>query len=416
MRPRIPDLRTRPVVTTPWSNVGMNQSTVAVAATPANAEVARLREAIHELNQTDPSLRCDPDTIIEMQRLRAELDYGLSTSLASFDQWGQWASDGAKTAVAWVDTKCHMPKGEARAQLRRGKALTGLPVAAAAWAAGDIGAAQMDLLIRARRPVTEEVLARDESLLVGYARDMKFAHFSNALDYWEQLADQDGTEEAALRRQARRDVYLVPGPSGYYGKMNFDFIEGEIVSNELKRIEDELYKADCAEAKERLGREPRPDELVRTSAQRRADSMIEMAIRSATARATHGRRPEPLFTVVIDYPTLAGRISQLEQGSAVPPGSLLKWIDLATFERIVFAPGKRIECSVTARFFTGATRRALEVRDLECCHEFCDLPANECEMDHIVPHGEGGRTEQENGQTLCDYHNRLRYERPPPDE
>ena len=59
----------------------------------------------------------------------------------------------------------------------------------------------------------------------------------------------------------------------------------------------------------------------------------EMAVRSASARATEGRRPEPLFTVVIDYETLLGRISQLEQGPVVPPGSLLPWLDTATFER-----------------------------------------------------------------------------------
>jgi hypothetical protein len=32
-----------------------------------------------------------------------------------------------------------------------------------------------------------------------------------------------------------------------------------------------------------------------------------------------------------------------------------------------------------------------------------------------VPYSEGGPTEQGNGQVLCDRHNRMRYERPPPD-
>ena len=142
--------------------------------------------------------------------------------------------------------------------------------------------------------------------------------------------------------------------------------------------------------------------------------MVEMAVRSASAPAD-ARRPEPLFTVVIDYPTLAGRISQLEQGSVVTPGSLLRWMDQATFERIIFAPNKRAECSVTSRFFTGATRRVIEVRDRQCQHEFCDLPAEQCQIDHIVPYSQGGLTEQENGQVLCGRHNRMRYERPPPD-
>jgi hypothetical protein len=262
--------------------------------------------------------------------------------------------------------------------------------------------------------VTEEALARDESRLVDYARTLKFAQFSHALSYWEQHADQDGAEEADFARQARRDAYLVAGPDGYLGRMNFGFIDGAVVANELQRLEEEFFKADWAEAKERLGRDPHVHELARTPAQRRADAMVEMAVRSASTPAD-AQRPQPRFSVLVGFETLAGRISELEGGPVVTPGSLLDWMDRATFERIVFSPGKRIECSVTSRFFTGATRRALEVRDLECCHEFCDLSADKCEMDHIVPYSEGGLTTQENGQVLCDYHNRLRYERPPPD-
>jgi hypothetical protein len=195
-------------------------------------------------------------------------------------------------------------------------------------------------------------------------------------------------------------VYLFPSPNGYLGEMRFDPISGAIVSKEHTRLEQELFEADRAEAKERLGRDPCIDELARTPAQRRADAMVEMAVRSAAANMVQGRRPEPLFTVLIDYPTLFGRICQLEQGSVVTPGSVLSWMDAATFERIVFAPGKRAECSITSRFFTGATRRAIEVRDLQCQHEFCDRRAEECEIDHIVPYSQGGPTEQENGQAL----------------
>ena len=387
----------------------MEQSTLA----PANAQCAKLREAIGELIETDPSLRCDRETITDMHRLRAQLDYAMSTSVAEFDQWGEWALDGAQTATAWIDTTCHLPKKEARAQLRRGRALPGLPLAAAAWRRGDIGAAQIDALIRVKSPVTEEALARDEAFFVKAGTDMKFAAFCAVVDYWEQHADQDGTEEAALAKKARRDVYLFPSADGYVGEMRFGTIDGAIVTKELKRIEQALFEADWAEAKERLGRDPRVDELARTSAQRRADAMVEMAVRSASTPAD-AQRPEPLFTVLVGYETLAGRIAQLEGGPLVTPGSLFPWMDTATFERIVFSPGKRIECSVTSRFFTGATRRAIEVRDLECRHEFCDLSADKCQMDHIVPFSEGGPTTQGNGQTLCGFHNRQRYERPPP--
>ena len=388
--------------------------TAPASANAPEVRFAAMRAAIDEMLETHPSLRCDPETIIFLEREMNRLSCGVSESVAEFDQWREWDHDQALTATAWIDTVCHLPKKEARAQVRRGKALPGLPLAAAAWAKGDIGAAQVDVLIKAKRPVTEDALAGAEASLVQAGIDMKFASFCRVVDYWEQMADQDGTDEAALAREARRDAYLVPSPDGYLGKMNFDVIGGAIVAKELKRIAEELFEADWAEAKERLGRDPHADDLARTPAKRRADAMIEMAVRSASTPAG-GQRPEPLFTVLIDYPTLWGRISQLEQGPIVAPGSLIPWLDEATFERIVFGPDTLGECSRTSRFFTGATRRVIETRDLECQHEFCDLSAEKCQIDHIVPFSQGGLTEQSNAQVLCGPHNRMRYERPPPD-
>ena len=380
----------------------------------ADEAIACVTEGLDWLAENNPSLFCDGDSIKALERQGSRLEYTTARAVESFDQWRQWGADGALSASAWIDTTCHIPKKEARAELRRGQALFALPLLAAAWKDGDIGAAHVDAVLRVKRPVTEEALGRDEAILVEHARTLKFAQFCTVLDYWEQHADQDGSEEAAQARKAQRDVYLVPTPGRYLGTMNLDPIGGAIVAKELKAIEDEFFKADWAEAKERLGRDPHADELCRTPAQRRADAMIEMAVRSASASAG-ARRPEPLFTVVIDYPTAAGLICELEQGPVVTPGSLLPYVDQATFERIIFAPGKRAECSVTSRFFTGATRRIIEVRDRQCQHEFCDLPADQCQIDHIVPYSEGGLTEQENGQVLCGRHNRMRYERPPPD-
>jgi hypothetical protein len=361
-----------------------------VEITSAEEASAAVSAGLDWYAQNSPSLFCDGASIKALERHGWRLECAKARAVNSFDQWKEWGHDGALSATAWIDTTCHVPKNEARAQLRRGKALASLPLVAQAWKEGDIGAAHVDALIRVKRPVTEESLSRDEKVLVGVARTMKFAEFATALDYWEQRADQDGSDEAAEAKKTQRDVYLYPSPYGYLGEMRFDRIGGAIVVKEHKRIEEELFEADWAEAKERLGRDPHVVDLARTPAQR-------------------------LFSVLIDYPTFWGTISQLEQGPVVTPGSLLSWLDTATFERIIFSPGQRAECSETARFFTGATRRAVEVRDRQCQHEFCDLSAEKCQIDHIVPFSEGGPTNQENAQVLCGPHNRMRYERPPPD-
>ncbi|TML91940.1 MAG: HNH endonuclease, partial [Actinobacteria bacterium] len=66
---------------------------------------------------------------------------------------------------------------------------------------------------------------------------------------------------------------------------------------------------------------------------------------------------------------------------------------------------------VRRRLFTGATRRAVEVRDRECFHEFCERRADECEIDHVQPYSVGGLTVEDNGRLACGYHNRLRHRR-----
>ncbi|HEV3263933.1 MAG TPA: HNH endonuclease signature motif containing protein, partial [Acidimicrobiales bacterium] len=99
---------------------------------------------------------------------------------------------------------------------------------------------------------------------------------------------------------------------------------------------------------------------------------------------------------------------------ALTPGSLVPWIDRADFERAVFEPPDRVQVSATARLFTGATRRGIQLRDRECTHPYCDRPAVDCQVDHIQPFGQDGPTTFENGRLLCGFHNRLRNQRPPP--
>jgi hypothetical protein len=375
-------------------------------------ELDRAIEAVAALDSFSVS---DPDSIVRLERSQAKLDAVVTSSVGHFDESGEWAVVGAKSSAAWISAHCHMPPGVARGQVRRARALPLMPMVQAAFSSGEIGSAQVDALVRSRA-VNEELFVRDEEILVNQAKGLTFNPLSVVLEYWAQHADPDGVEEAQLAREARRDVYLTPSVGGMYlGKMNLDPHGGAIVSSELERLEKILFEADWAEAKERLGREPKLHELRRTTPQRRADALREMAIRSKTAPAD-GQRPEPLITILVDHPTIHGRICQIEGGPVVTPGSLEPHItENCWFERVVFSPNGRGECSHKARFFTGGTRRVIEVRDLECTHPYCEVPAKRAQIDHIIPYSQGGPTTQENGQVLCEAHNRMRNWMDPPE-
>ena len=198
------------------------------------------------------------------------------------------------------------------------------------------------------------------------------------------------------------------------GNFEFDPIAGAVFDNALRRIEKDLFAQDWAEAKERLGEDPKLSDLARTPRQRRADAAVEMARRSA-AVPPGARRPEPLFTVVVDYETFAGRICQLADATVVSPGSLVGWLDEAWVERIVFdGPSRVLDVGVTRRLFEGATRRAVEAMFPECFHRYCDVAAERCEVDHVEPYGAGGLTVSGNGRMACGFHNRRRHRGPGP--
>jgi hypothetical protein len=376
--------------------------------------IEALKEAIDGLAACDSFELEEGATVVELERQLARLDAVVARAVGAFDASGAWGTDGARSALAWVATSCRLPKALARRQVRQGKELRHLPLVARAWSKGEINGAHVDAFIALRRPGTEATLERDEELLVRHARNLTFAHFTRALTYWEQRADPDGAEASDAAKVARRDVFLIPSLDGMWlGQMTFDAISGAIVAGELERIQQELFEADWAKAKDELGHEPTLADLGRTPGQRRADALVEMATRSASAPAD-GRRPDPLFTVLVGYETFAGRIIELAQGQALAPGSLVPWLERAWLERAVFEPGGRVEVSCHSRLFTGGTRRAIEVRDRECTHPYCDEPARRCQADHIIPYANDGPTTQENGRLLCGYHNRLRNQRPPP--
>ena len=369
-----------------------------------------LSEALDELIGLGAASYADGASIEVLHRELSRLESFVTEAAAAFDASGAWVDDGAKTAAAWIATRCRLPREAARRRVRLGRTLRHLPVAADAWREGRIGADQAKDLARARRHRSDAAMERDEGLLVSYAQEMRFEDFHRALAYWQQLADPDGCDDAEAERRARRDVYLQESISGMWlGQMTLDPISGSIVSGELRRLEDELFEADCSEAAERLGRRADLHELARTPAQRRADALVEMAARSA-ATPEHAQRPAPLFSVLVGYETMYGRICELENANrtVLAPSALDPWLDSAYFERAIFGLGTRVEVSTRARLFSGGTRRALELRDRQCTHPYCDAPAEVCQGDHIDPFAAGGPTTQENGRLLCGFHNRLR--------
>lgn len=92
---------------------------------------------------------------------------------------------------------------------------------------------------------------------------------------------------------------------------------------------------------------------------------------------------------------------------------LADWLTDAYIERIVFdSPSRVIDVGAQRRFYRGALRRAIEVRDRTCYHPSCDEVPQRLQIDHITPASHGGPTTQTNGRGSCGFHNERRNHHP----
>jgi hypothetical protein len=252
----------------------------------------------------------------------------------------------------------------------------------------------VDLLGQANGGLRAELFAEHEPTLVEECTKLRFAQAVRMVDYWCQRADADGAESDAERQREAAHLHVsatIDGTVVVNGVL--DPVGGAVVKSELDRLERELYLAD------------QRDGTIRTTSQRRAAAVVEMATRSATAPAG-GRRPKPLFSVLLGDDTFT-RLCELSNGQVVTPGSLTPWLDTAVLETVLFDGSTTVISVSKRRTFTGALRRAIEVRDRHCQHPSgCDTPADQCDVDHTVPRNHNGATSQFNGRTECRPHNR----------
>jgi hypothetical protein len=380
--------------------------------------VGGVTESIDELLALDLDGLSDRelhDQIVELERESTRLAAVRAQRLSMWDARKTWADDRSKAASARLARECRLAPSFAQAEMRRACRLRTMPVTEAAFADGALSVDHVDALIRTNQPRVAGEFAEAEAFLVSQGLTLSFTDFLRVLAYWLQVADVKGEADKAKRMVQGRHFDAAQTFCGSWDLSgNLDPISGTQFVNELTRLETRLFEEDWAAAKAIHGDDTRAEHLKRTPTQRRSDALVLMAQRSRALPDT-ASLPAPLITVLVNYETFKGRLCETEDGTVIDPSLLLPLLSEADIERIVFeSPSRVIDVGVRRRFFTGATRRAIEVRDRHCQHPGCEVPASRCQVDHIIEYTHGGLTIQANGRLLCSVHNRTRRKRPPP--
>ena len=367
------------------------------------------------------------DTVVFVHGERSRFAVAFAELLAEWDTRRIWESDGSRSPAHRLARETRSSVRAARNDLHRARRVRHLPLVREAVVAGVLSIDHLDLLVHVNTPERRQLFIRDEGVLIQECSGLSYADGARTVRYWAIHADEqlererdaarpDSDNDAVGDTAAAPDDANAPPSDDHLGSQapttdsrlhasrtlddaliidgTLDAIDGTIVENELSRLADEIRLAD------------RRNGVERSPAQRRAAALVEMARRSATA-PEHGRRPRPLFTVLIGERTL-DRLCELSNGIVITPGELVTHLGEAEIESILFDGPSTVVAVSSRRTFVGALRRAIQVRDRRCRHRSdCDISADRCDVDHIVPAAKGGPTSQFNGRLECTVHNRI---------
>jgi hypothetical protein len=267
------------------------------------AAVSRLDAALAALAAVpfaDLSLGEQAQAVAEVAWLRSRLEGIEAAALGAFDAGGEWALDGHRSAAAALSYRCRLSRPEARRRVRLARRLRSASCVAAALGRGEVTSEQAGVLVAARRPEVAAEFDRDEAVLVAQAETLSFAELVTVVRYWSDRVDPQGAETRAERREQQAHAHV----SRTFDDLVrvdawLDPVGGTAFKTAVDRIENELFRVDWAEAAAVHGADTTVAHLARTSSQRRAAALVELAVRADSAPAD-AKRPLPLVNVVID--------------------------------------------------------------------------------------------------------------------
>jgi len=109
------------------------------------------------------------------------------------------------------------------------------------------------------------------------------------------------------------------------------------------------------------------------------------------------------------------RVCETIDGDIIAPSVAINSAVAGHVRRVVIGPdGNVLDFGRAKRFFTGALRKAIQLRDRRCVAPGCRIPARDCEVDHHIPWEHGGHTDEPNADTCCPHHHPGNRNRPPP--
>ena len=338
---------------------------------------------------------------------------------------------GAADTAAWLAQNTGVERREALARARTAAGLEDLPLVGEALHGGHITHGHARALTPYARPagvdldVDSEVdfpdPARDaarrvaaavragQETLIAAAESMSIDAYRRFLRRWADMAAEDdgaGRDIAQRRRRSVTTFETGDGMRGVRGLLPAD--QFAFFENELRRLAEARWRADHPDADNVPAKEL-------TCPQRNADALVDMARRS---RQLGDNNDEPLGShinvmVLIDHETLtegthAGSRCEFDDTTPLSPATARRLMcDADVITAMTHRHSWKLDLGYSRRSADRKIRQALIARDRTCTAPGCERPHWMCEIHHIVPWSEGGRTDLDNLTLLCSRHHHL---------
>src|SRR6266540_1110465 len=338
--------------------------------------------------------------IRELERIGNRCQGESMRRLRRFDKDQGFAASGALSTRSWLRWQCHLTGGVARHRVNLARRLPELAQTTGAYAQGSISYSHASLIAKTAEHCARNWEANAESILVKAARELDPYQLKKACIKMRHYLEPQGVLAEANEIHESRQVFLSQTLDGVF------YIDGQL---------DAEGGATLQTALDALMGPPKPEDE-RTTPQRRADSIMEMAQRQLDG----GRLPKvagqkPHLMVNVDLATLAGQphspAAELEWAQPIPAETARRLACDCSLTPILHgAESHQVEAGPTTRVIPPSMRRALNARDKCCRFTGCDMPVAWCDGHHLKHWAEGGPTALWNLLLFCRRHHGLFHE------
>ena len=328
----------------------------------------------------------------------------LLSLVAEYDRTEGWRSWGARSCAEWMSWKCGDSLHTAREKVRVARALETLPVAAAAFAGGELSYSKV-------RAITRVACPADDADWVEQARSATGAQLDRLVAAVTRSLEPDDPRAAFERRRFTR-VDGNRGSSRLAADLPTDTAATIAAAVEViaTRIVDEATAGS--------GR-PRREVIAERGglAAVRADALLRMAEQALAAEPARAERGDiGRLGLLVDTDTLSTIADEPVDGTCtlegrrVDPEVARRWACDIRASLIADHDGHGCDEGRQTRILNRRLRRALHRRD----HGSCRFPgcgaSSWLHAHHIVHWTDGGPTDLENLVSLCGFHHSLVHE------